>query len=205
MSDVVSDVRIAFAGDSFVAGLGDECALGWVGRIASRARQAGHDITSYNLGVRRETTAEVAARLAREAAPRLRDGDAFGLVLSTGVNDTALLGGRSRCTQDETVTALDAMLHTAADAGWSVLVVGPPLVADDDHNTRILQRSAVIAAACSRRGIPFVDTAGALAGDVHWAAEVTAGDGSHPGARGYERLAGVIWPPFAHWLRTVVR
>ena len=51
-------MRILAFGDSFVAGVGDPDHLGWIGR-ALRGRR---EITLYNLGVRRETSADIAAR-----------------------------------------------------------------------------------------------------------------------------------------------
>ena len=199
----MTDVRIVFAGDSLVAGVGDETALGWVGRVLATARQAGHDVTGYNLGVRRETTPEVVARLRIEAPPRLRDGDVRALVLSTGVNDTTTLAGTPRCSVDATVEAIGELLTTADEAGWAMLVVGPPLVADAAQNARIAERSAAIATLCAQRRVTFIDVAGPLAGDSRWATEVAAGDGSHPGSRGYELLARLIDPGFASWLATV--
>ena len=63
--------RVCFIGDSFVLGVGDPDGLGWSGRIAAAARRRGIDITAYNLGVRRETTADIARRWQAEVAPRL--------------------------------------------------------------------------------------------------------------------------------------
>jgi acyl-CoA thioesterase-1 len=57
-------MRICFFGDSFVNGTGDDDALGWVGRAVASARHAGRDVTAYNLGVRGDTSADVAARCA---------------------------------------------------------------------------------------------------------------------------------------------
>lgn len=67
----MSDVRICFVGDSFVNGTGDPDYLGWTGRICVRTRQEGHDITYYNLGVRRETSIDIAARWQEEVSRRL--------------------------------------------------------------------------------------------------------------------------------------
>lgn len=49
---VLTDLRVCFVGDSFVAGVGDPQHLGWTGRIAARTYQAGQPLTSYVLGVR---------------------------------------------------------------------------------------------------------------------------------------------------------
>lgn len=49
-------MRLCFIGDSFVNGTGDDACLGWAGWICAAARQQGHDVTAYNLGVRRDTS-----------------------------------------------------------------------------------------------------------------------------------------------------
>jgi len=60
------DLRILFFGDSFVAGTGDATALGWPGRLVAASHDAGRPITAYNLGVRRDTSADVS----RASTPR---------------------------------------------------------------------------------------------------------------------------------------
>jgi len=56
-------VRILAFGDSFVAGAGDPDHLGWLGR----ALQGRPEVTVYNLGVRGDTAADIAARWGAEA------------------------------------------------------------------------------------------------------------------------------------------
>ena len=58
----MTDLRVVFVGDSFVAGVGDPEGRGWVGRVVAAAHAAGLPLTAYNLGVRRETSADVLAR-----------------------------------------------------------------------------------------------------------------------------------------------
>ena len=62
----VDDCRVCFIGDSFVQGTGDPTGLGWVGRVVSETKQAGWNITGYNLGVRGETSRDIMARWERE-------------------------------------------------------------------------------------------------------------------------------------------
>ena len=193
----VPDVRVAFLGDSFTAGVGDPTALGWTGRVVARARAAGADLTGYPLGVRRETTRDVQRRFLAETAPRLRDGEAHGVVLATGVNDTTIEDGARRSTAADSVAALGEMLDAAR---WPVLVVGPALVADPAQNERIAELSRQLHDCCAARGTGYVEVAAALAGDAGWPAEVAAVDGAHPGAAGYARLAELVWPAFAGWL-----
>jgi len=50
-------------------------------------------------------------------------------------------------------------------------------------------------------GVPFLDVFDQLAEDAVWMSEVTGGDGAHPSAAGYARLAALVdaWP--AWWFR----
>lgn len=195
------DLRVCFLGDSLTAGVGDDAALGWVGRLVAAARRDGVDLTGYNLGVRRETAPEVAARWLAEATPRLRHGDGRGVVLAVGVNDTTVDGGRRRVPEPETLDAVDLVADRAGAEGWPLLVVGPTLVADAEQNRRIVALSAAMSDRCVRRGLPFVELATGL--DDEWLADVASRDGAHPSARGYERLSRTISPVFTIWLGTL--
>ena len=65
--EFLNDHRICFIGDSFVQGTGDPECLSWVGRVAAKAQAAGWKITSYNLGVPRDTSRDILARWALAA------------------------------------------------------------------------------------------------------------------------------------------
>lgn len=195
-----ADIRVAFVGDSFTAGAEDDQALGWVGRVVVRARSAGWNLTGYNLGVRRATTVDMEDRLLAETRRRLRDGDAHGLVVSTGINDTTVLDGKRRVEPADTLAALDRIIDRAAGEGWPLLFVGPALVADEQQNQRIVALSAQMAERCRNRAVSYIEVAAALVGDEVWIAEVAAVDGAHPRAPGYERLAGLAWRGFEQWL-----
>jgi lysophospholipase L1-like esterase len=159
------------------------------------------NLTAYNLGIRRETTVDVATRLQAEARPRLKDGDVFGIVLSSGVNDTMMDDGRQQQLQFvDTLTALRSSLEFCTSVNWPVLVIGPPPLADEQHNLRIKQLSNEMATLCRETGHVFVDTFAQLVGDAVWRAEVAADDGAHPNAAGYARLADMVWPAFQCWL-----
>ena len=62
-------MRICFIGDSFVSGAYDEDCAGWAGRISAAARRRGHDVSSYNLGIRGDLYNGLT--IARQAEPRL--------------------------------------------------------------------------------------------------------------------------------------
>ncbi|MFB7251907.1 GDSL-type esterase/lipase family protein [Microbacterium sp. NPDC056234] len=192
------DLRICFFGDSFVAGVGDSSGLGWVGRVTAAARERGHRITSYNLGVRRETSVQIAARIATEAPPRLADAEDARLVVSFGVNDATERDGVERAAVDDGIRAVrTATEFIGADR---LLVVGPPATADQAQNERIRARDRAMRTHADRLGVRFVSTFPATSRDTTWQHQVVVGDGYHPDAEGYRLLASVIQPVFLDWL-----
>ena len=124
----VTDIRICFIGDSFVNGTGDPLCFGWTGRVCATAIQLGYLLTYYNLGIRRETSAEIAARWRDECARRLPPTIDGRVVLSFGGNDTTLEQGRQRLSLDATLHHLRAIVHEAR-RHYPTLLVGPPPVA----------------------------------------------------------------------------
>ena len=118
-------MRLLAFGDSFVAGVGDPDHLGWVGRALAGRR----DVTLYNLGVRRQTSAEVALRWRAEAEPRLTEVEPCRIVVSVGINDCVLDGGAQRLPPAQSLLHLRALLSEAGRL-CPVLLVGPPPVPD---------------------------------------------------------------------------
>ena len=139
---------MCFVEDSFVAGIGDPDHLGWVGRVAARTHRTGLPLTSYALGVRRQTSRDIAARWRGECDARLPPGYDGRVVAPFGVNDTAADNGGTRMASSACATYLDSVIHGALDAGWPALVIGPPPTADSDHNhriTKLVPRQATLA------------------------------------------------------------
>lgn len=194
------DIRICFIGDSFVNGTGDPEYLGWVGRICQHAAKQGHDLTSYNLGVRRETSLQIENRWQQEATRRLTDSGEGRLVFSFGVNDTTYEEGKSRVSPSDSVACARRILG-AAQGTYPVLMIGPPPLADNAHNTRIETLSQLFAEVCQDMGVPYLDIYKTLVQSPIWNMEVTSGDGAHPGAAGYTMLADLIghWKAWKAW------
>lgn len=191
-------MRICFIGDSFVNGTGDRECLGWVGRVCAAACQQGHDLTVYNLGIRRDTSADVAARWRAEAMARQPAGEPGLLVFSFGVNDcTEVEPGRTRVAEADSLNHARAILGEARQ--WRpTLMIGPPPIDDDAVNTRTRALSAALQRLCGDLAVPFLDVITPLDTDPLWRHEVANGDGAHPGAGGYGLLAELVmaWP---HW------
>lgn len=194
------DVRVCFVGDSFVAGVGDARHLGWAGRLAAQSHAQGAALTAYNLGIRRDTSADILRRFRAECTPRLPSGIRAGIVLSFGVNDTMLESGAPRIAEEASVGNLRELLKGFGEAGWAVMVAGPPAVEDEAHNERIVSLDALLAAECGHKAVPYVSVVHRMRGHEAWRREVREGDGAHPGAGGYEALAGLLRPAWEKWL-----
>jgi lysophospholipase L1-like esterase len=190
-----SDIRVCFAGDSLVAGTGDETALGWVGRVAAAGIASGLDLTAYNLGVRGATSVQVTRRLAIEARPRLTAAEDPRIVLSFGVNDT--LPG-VLLPVERTLAALRDAQHRMAPV--PLLLVGPTAVDDDEQNARIRALDAALATETATLEVPYVTTFAATASSAAWRHPMHEGDGFHPDAAGYALLADVVTAPILAWL-----
>ena len=196
------DIRICFIGDSFTQGTGDDACLGWPGRVSAAARARGHVLTAYNLGIRRETTADIRARWRAEVTPRLGPDSDGRVVFSFGANDATQENGRWRVAPDASVANASAMISEALGAGFKVLVVGVPPAPEADKTARHAQLAAAYAAVCHEIGVPFLDILARLQDVTVWWDEVAAGDGIHPNAGGYAALAALVegWPAWRSWL-----
>jgi len=196
--------HILFFGDSFVAGLGDPEARGWVGRVAAASAAAGSPFVPYVLGVRGETSAQIAARWRAEAGPRLHEEARWRVVFSFGANDAIVEDGsaRPRVRQEVTVRTLERTLDEATSIGLAAFVVGPAPVGEAAPDARIVALTDRMVSSCEDREVPFVAAAEPLAACPAWRQEAMAGDGTHPGARGYEALARLVLDGgWLDWLR----
>jgi len=189
------DHRICFVGDSFVQGTGDAAGGGWVGRVAAAAVAAGYDVTAYNLGVRRDTSADIAARWQAECDARLRAECSPYLVFSFGANDMAAEDESLRVPMPASLENFRNILNEAR-ARCPLLVVGPPPVGEADQDTRIIALCATYALLAAELGVPYLPLAESLASDPGWQRAVAAGDGTHPDASGYALVAERVlqWP-----------
>lgn len=189
------DLRICFVGDSYTNGTSDPDYLGWTGRVSITARRKGYNLTSYNLGVRRETSTDIAKRWQQEVQLRLPSSCKPFVVFSFGINDTTLENGHPRVAESQSVENARGMLRTAKRLS-SVAMIGPPPTADVEQNLRTRRLSSLFAQVAASEGIPFLSVFDQLATDGVWMSEVTAGDGAHPSAAGYAKLAALVevWP-----------
>ena len=174
---------ICYFGDSLTLGYGDPAGLGWPGRVSGALTTGGDDVTSYNLGVRQDTTPRIAARWKAEAGLRTIRGMDFKLVFSFGVADMA-----NDVAEADTLEAARAML-TEAMAMGDVLVVGPPPVLDEAKCNRVAELSEAIEALCEDLAVPFIPTLIPMLDDPIYPVALADGDSVHPTASGYAALA----------------
>ncbi|HUO20915.1 MAG TPA: SGNH/GDSL hydrolase family protein, partial [Caulobacteraceae bacterium] len=114
-----------------------------------------------------------------------------------GANDIYL--GRPRA---ESVQALEGLVRWSAGEGFAPFVVAAPPLAEADLEARSAALKDALAQICRDRGAPFLDLPEAVDDWSVWRAEAQAGDGVHPNAQGYAKVASVFaaWPPWRDWL-----
>nr|WP_269330030.1 GDSL-type esterase/lipase family protein [Kineosporia babensis] len=199
----VRDLRTCFVGDSFTAGVGDSTALGWTGRVSAAAiregARQGYAFTGYNLGIRRDTSQDIAARIVAETTPRLSPAEDARVVLAFGVNDTTLAGhGHPQVSAEQTLQALRSIQRQMPATG--LFFVGPPAIDNEEQNERIAVLDTHLSGLCRELDIPHVSSFSSTVSNPLWRQQVREGDGAHPDAGGYEILAGLIIPPLLAWL-----
>ena len=194
-------MRICFIGDSFVSGAFDDECQGWVGRISASARKRGHDVSPYNLGIRGETSVQIARRWRAEADPRQSPQQEGRLVFEFGVNDVREVNGKPQLTPGQSLATAREMLSAAAQ--WKpTLMVGPPPGCDDPRNGRVKALSAELAKLCAELKVPYFDSYTPLLASSTWMPNVKGVDGTHPSAAGYAEWAKLVdeWPAWREWL-----
>ncbi len=192
----MTDLRICFLGDSLTFGQGDPTGLGWPGRVVGDALQAGAKLTGYNLGVRGDTGAQIAARAPAEVKARFRSGDAKAVTMFFGANDI----GQDLPLSDS-IQALEALLDWAAAHHLTAFVLSPPLYENALADAKAAGMTAAFAKACAERGVSYLDLREAGVDWALWWAQARAGDGIHPGAEAYASLAQVFsgWSAWRTW------
>ena len=196
---MTQDIRICFIGDSLVNGTGDEAALGWAGRLSTMANASDRPVTYYNLGIRRNTSKDILLRWESECTLRLPDFCDGRIVLSCGVNDTVIENGKMRVNFAESCANVRAILHGAKQ--YTVLMVGPPPVIDDEQNERIESLSLAFAREAKALGVPYIDLFSLLCADETYKREVERNDGAHPRSEGYSKMARIIGSSPNWWFR----
>ena len=196
------DLRVCFLGDSVVAGVGDPEHLGWAGRLAARSARTGRPLTAYNLGVRGHTSRDVSRHFLRECEQRLPDTADGRIVICFGTDDSTDTRTGPRVPPGESAAHLASTLYQASVRGWAALVIGPPPVADPEHNTRIEQLDALFRTGSVLTAVPYISVFRRLRDDPTWSQQVRRAAGAHPTAAGYRTLTDLVWPTWDRWTTT---
>jgi len=194
-------MRICFIGDSFISGAFDSQCLGWVGRLSAFARARGHDVSPYNLGIRGETSVQIARRWRAEAQARQSPQQEGRLVFEFGVNDVREVNGTRQMQAEQSLETARDMLGEAVK--WKpTLMVGPPAGCDDARNDRVKDLSMRLAGLCAELKVPYFDSFTPLLTSPVWMPSCRAVDGTHPDAAGYAEWARLIdaWRAWRDWL-----
>lgn len=196
--------RIIALGDELLAGAGDARCLGWLGRAVASEQDGRSTIDIYTAALPRETSADLADRWERDVTARLdARGQAEGLiqhrvVLGLGRADIekGISLARSRLNLAKVLDGLERQRIPA-------FVVGPPPSRDRGLTRSIRDLSGAFEDVCSRRRIPYVDTAAALDGHDQWASDVARSEDDLPSQTGYGLMAWlVLHGGFGSWLGT---
>lgn len=188
------DIRICYVGDSFVNGTGDPQKLGWCGRLSEMSQNNERQITHYNLGIRRETSADILKRWKSEVSCRLIDSGDIYLVFSFGVNDTVWEEGKVRIELNDSLRNLEKMLLDAKE-NYPVIMIGPPPVEDEEQNERIKRYDEAYKEFCKEHFVSYLSIFDTLVTNEIWSKEVSDNDGAHPSDKGYKLLAETVY----HW------
>ncbi|MEH2179903.1 GDSL-type esterase/lipase family protein [Nostoc sp.] len=197
------EVRICFVGDSFINGTGDQECLGWTGRVCTNANKKGFDITYYNLGIRRDTSTDIAKRWLQEVSLRLPKEYDGRVVFSFGLNDTTLENGKTRVDLADSIKNAREILSIAQKL-YPVLMVGPAPYAeqkDSQRRQRNIDLAQHLALICKKIDVPYLDVFTILEKSNIWIDEARANDGAHPRAGGYTEFAQIVenWDAWLNW------
>jgi acyl-CoA thioesterase I len=190
---------ICFIGDSLTQGIGDDMALGWVGRLAQfcfAVDPGRHRATTLcNLGVRGESSLRIRDRWRSEVDRRRRAGEDLACVFSFGAAD-----GLHKVPEAETLAAARGIISEAAGLGRT-LFIAPPPAHDPAWSAQTRDVGRKISAICAEHGVPCFDFHAPLAATPSYM-ESLKRDGIHPDAAGYARMAELLrgWPPLAELL-----
>ncbi|MDF5706903.1 MAG: GDSL-type esterase/lipase family protein [Nostoc sp. S4] len=197
------EVRICFVGDSFVNGTGDPECLGWTGRVCANANKKGYDITYYNLGIRRDTSSDIAKRWLQEVSLRLPKEYDGRVVFSFGLNDTTIENGKTLVDLADSLKNAEEILRKAQQL-YPVLMIGPaPYVEQEDFERRQRNKDLTqnLALICQQLNVPYLDVFPILEKSNIWIDEARANDGAHPKGGGYREFAKIVenWDAWLNW------
>lgn len=198
--------RLCFFGDSITIGTGDSACRGWPSYACEQESVVrGHDVSCYNLGIRAETSTDIAKRWRQEYAPRLPAHVTGRLVFMFGVNDCADFNGTGvRVPKGDSLATAVSMLSQAREQlptvwiGMTPVRRTPPVISPGPgvtytfDRTRTADLNDAYRSAAAQIGIPYLDLHSLLAQDPDWNSMLDQGDGVHPDDAGHRRVAKLV-------------
>ncbi len=190
-------MNICFVGDSLVLGVGAPAGLGWPGRVCARSLGRVPDLIGFNLGIRGQTSLDIAARWKAEVLPRLPEDTRRGVFFSFGTADAA-----KAVPLEKTLAAARGILTESAGL-FPTLFAGPAGATREDIAPGLSAINTALIGLCAEIGVPALDLYAELAEHPAYVREMQAGDGVHPGAEGYDLITGLVlgWEPFQAFLK----
>lgn len=195
--DDVTELNICLLGDGFAKGCNDPERLGWAERLMALTQESQGDLSFFNLGIPHQRSDEVAARVS-ELVPRMPKGADNRLILCLGLEDTQLVGGKPVRSTQESVESLKSII-VKTRPHFKMVMVGLPPVYDPQRNMRIKRLNSYYRELCLKARVPYVDIFTALSEDVQYKRELVSTDKVLPSAKGYTKVADLIWNDRAWW------
>lgn len=193
----MSELNVCVLGDGIVKGVGDTEMLGWAGRLLKRTATDHGPINYYNLGIPGQSSVDVAERLS-ELEVRLPQGADNRLILSFGLNDTELLNGQPRQSNQHSLEALkNIILQTRTR--YKMLMVGPVPVYEPQRNARLKRLNALFHDLCLKARVPYIDLFSALIDDIDYRRDLARHGKIYPSDSGYEKIYDLIWNDRSWW------
>jgi len=210
------DLRICFVGDSYISGTGDERCLGWIGRLCERRFTRDIRLSFYNLGIRGETTPEIADRWEGECKTRLSGGADNRVVLQFGINDIAEVAGSGRhVEEDASVEAAEALVTEVSNL-YPTLWIGlppaneacSPMFPSTGVELSFKQSDAIalnrrFVASAQKLNVPYFDLQTPLLANRDYMNSLTRGDKMHCDGTGYAMIASLVnnWDAWDSWFQ----
>lgn len=201
--------RVVCIGDSITEGVGDSCAMGWVGRLNKDFAENNTQDEPWrfiNLGVAGDTSIDIKHRLCSEVFYRTPQ----VLIIAAGINDTAYkIWPEKRGQKVDIHMARFTWKESFAilkGKGYPTIIIGPTPVNESklpsvwrpfdekDKGTDLLNDSIsayndMLKEEALNAGYSFIDMFNTL---DHNAFIATLDDGLHPNAQGFDLMANII-------------
>ena len=168
----------------------------------------------YNLGIRSDTSKEIAARWKAESAVRLPHQVKSVFVFCFGLNDATEVDGAMRVPLEASIGNARTIMREARALGY-VLWIGPTPICEERRpvasalgvkqkksNTVTSEYNANFRKIAIEESIPYLDLFNRFETSASWPDALS--DGVHPSEAGYAKLAKTIseWDPWRELFQT---